>query len=267
MKYPFKKTGVSKRTSHNPANKNTPSPEKFVSNFEGGKNFISKLKKQTTSALPQKKQEVKTAKGRRANSTRWLQWHLNDTYANLAKQEGYFSRAAYKLLEINEKFNLFTKGSAVIDLGAAPGGWSQVTAQQVGLSGLVIGVDLLPIKLESKNFISLQGDFLSETTLAEIKEALNGRKVDVILSDMAPNTTGNIELDHLKIMHLAENVLQFSEGKLSKSGFVVLKFFHGAMQEELSAIAKNLFSKVRFFKPKASRKESKEIYLIARNPL
>lgn len=236
---------------------------KFTKNFQGGKNFIQSLKSPQGLLNRQKKQEVKTAKGRKASSTRWLNWHLNDHYANLAKQEGYCSRASYKLLEINAKFQLIKPGFTVIDLGAAPGGWVQVTHKLVGPQGQIIGVDLLPIKPTFANLHAIEGNFLDPPTIRTITELLPRGTAHVVLSDMAPNTTGNIELDHLKILELAEHVLHFSTEVLTQGGSLALKFFHGAQQQSLANTIRQYFKKVKYFKPDSSRKASKEIYLVA----
>lgn len=207
---------------------------------------------------------VKTAKGRKVSSTRWLQRQLNDPYVQLAKQEGYRSRAAYKLIEINEKFKIFSKGQLVIDLGATPGGWSQVAAQKI-FSEAKWGGKVLAIDLQSMDSISgvtfHQADFLSIENEV-INNWLNGQKVDVILSDMAAAASGHTQTDHLRIMQLCEEVHHFATKYLKVDGVMVTKILRGGTETELLKELKMSFKQVKHFKPKSSRSDSAEMYLV-----
>ena len=207
---------------------------------------------------------VKTAKGRKISSTRWLQRQLNDPYVQLAKQEGYRSRAAYKLKEIDEKYKLFSKGQVVIDLGAAPGGWSQVASQKI-LSGTpwggkILAIDLLAIE-PLPNVKTLQQNFLSLDE-NDILNWLDGQKVDVVLSDMAASASGHTLTDHLLIMQLCEDAFSFAQEHLKEGGAFVAKILQGGTENELLKLLKTHFSKVKHFKPKSSRSESAEMYVV-----
>jgi len=209
-----------------------------------------------------KSTKVKTAKGRKISSTRWLQRQLNDPYALQAKNEGYFSRAAYKLLEIDAKFHILGKDKVIIDLGTAPGGWAQVALKSRPKQ--IIAVDLVPMRdLEGAQFIL--GDFTVESTLKEVLSALTQpkAKANLILSDMAPNSSGHKDLDHLKIIDLCDHALEFAKDVLAKDGTLVMKIFQGGQEKSLAEKLKKAFSQVKFFKPPSSRKESSEIYLVA----
>lgn len=208
---------------------------------------------------------VKTARGRKVGSTRWLQRQLNDPYVARAKAEGMRSRAAYKLMELDEKFQLLRKGVAVVDLGAAPGGWTQVAVDRVHAGqpggGTVVGIDINgwdPIP----NATCLVMDFLDDRAPAAIKAALDG-KADVVLSDMASPTTGHNATDHLRIMGLAEVAWAFAEEILAPGGAFVCKVFQGGTENELLAQIKTRMTSVRHAKPPASRKDSAEMYLVA----
>ncbi len=203
---------------------------------------------------------VKTAKGRKLGSTHWLQRQLNDPYVRKAKAAGYRSRAAFKLLELDDKFQLLRRGMAVADLGAAPGGWCQVAAQRGAAP--VVGVDLLAVEPVTGAQM-LQGDFTDAAVVDALKAALGGR-ADVVLSDMAPNTTGHRETDHLRTVALVEAAVAFGEDVLSPGGALVAKTFQGGAGAELVARVKRSFTDVRHAKPPSSRAESPETYLIAR---
>lgn len=206
---------------------------------------------------------VKTAKGRKISSTRWLERQLNDPYVQRAKSEGYRSRAAYKLIELNEKFHFLKPGMKVIDLGAAPGGWSQVAADIVhnGQKGLVVGVDLL--EMQPLSGVTLfAGDFTQPTVMEHLKQACGG-KVDIVLSDMAPNTTGHTKTDHLRIVALCEEAFHFACDMLKPGGVFISKVFQGGTEAELLHDVKHCFAQVKHAKPKASRAESAEMYLVA----
>ncbi|MCE2927437.1 MAG: RlmE family RNA methyltransferase [Rickettsiales bacterium] len=210
------------------------------------------------------KTRLKTAKGRKTSSTLWLQRQLNDPYVHQAKKDGYRSRAAYKLIEMDDKFRFFRAGQRVLDLGAAPGGWAQVAAARVKssvVSPTVLGVDLLAIDdVAAVTFMKL--DFMDDAAPARIREALGGN-VQVILSDMAPNTTGHTPTDHLRIMVLLEAAYEFAKEVLAKDGAFVAKIFQGGTERELLAAMKKDFAIVKHAKPKASRADSAEMYVVA----
>ena len=206
--------------------------------------------------------KVKTAKGRKISSTNWLRRQLNDPHAIQAKKDGYFSRAAYKLLDIESKFHVLGKGKIIIDLGSAPGSWTQIALKTRAKK--IIAVDLLPMQqLAGVEFI--QGDFTNEATLEKISSALEEKKADIILSDMAPNTSGHKDLDHMKIIDLCEHALEFAKKVLAKDGVLIMKVFQGGEEKSLADKLKKSFAQVKFFKPSANRKKSTEIFLVAIN--
>ncbi|MBI1366836.1 MAG: 23S rRNA methyltransferase [Alphaproteobacteria bacterium] len=201
---------------------------------------------------------VKTARKRKLSSTLWLQRQLNDPFVARAKAEGYRSRAAYKLIELDEKFGLLKKGARVVDLGAAPGGWTQVAVKK---GARVIGIDYLGVPpIPGAEILEL--DFLDETAPAKLK-ALLGGKADVVLSDMAAPTTGHKTTDHLRIIALAEAALDFAEDVLAPGGAFVSKVFQGGAEGELLSRLKQDFETVKHAKPKASRSDSAEMYVVA----
>ncbi len=210
------------------------------------------------------KVRVKTAAKRSVASARWLQRQLNDPYVARARREGYRSRAAFKLLEIDEKFGLLKSGQRVVDLGAAPGGWSQVAAAKVGVEvgkGRVVGIDLLEIEpLPGIDFIQL--DFLAPEAPGRLVELLGG-PANVVLSDMAANATGHKKTDHLKIMGLAETALDFARQVLAPGGVFLAKVLQGGTENTLLADMKRDFAVVRHVKPAASRSDSSELYVLA----
>ena len=204
---------------------------------------------------------VKTAKGRRGASTRWLKRQLNDPYVAEAQRLGYRSRAAFKLAQIDDKYGLFKTGSRVLDLGAAPGGWSQVVLERIGPKGSLIGIDLTEIDpLAGATF--LQGDFLEEDAPERLRAALGG-PADVVLSDMAAPATGHAQTDHLRIMGLAEAAYAFAREVLAPGGAFVAKVLQGGSERALLDALKRDFAKVRHIKPPASRKDSAELYVVA----
>lgn len=208
---------------------------------------------------------VRTAKGRKISSTRWLERQLNDPYVQAAKREGYRSRAAYKLLEIDDKYGLLKPGDVVIDLGAAPGGWTQVAAARVGADrgqGHVVALDLLEVEPVSGATV-LQADFMDEDALARLDEALGGRGANVVLSDMAAPATGHKQTDHLRIVALCEAALDFAEQVLAPGGSFLAKVLQGGTEAALLDRLKRNFAKVRHVKPQASRAESAELYVLA----
>jgi 23S rRNA (uridine2552-2'-O)-methyltransferase len=195
------------------------------------------------------------------SSKRWLVRHLNDPYVALAKKDGYRSRAAYKLIEIDKRFNILKKDSLVVDLGAAPGGWAQV-ASKICSKNAVIAVDLLDIE-PINNVSFIKGDFLDSSTTNSIRNELNGRKPDVIMSDMAPSTCGIKKVDSIRIMNLVSEVFEFSKEFLGESGSMIVKIFQGGAEQSLLKELRKSFGKVNHFKPASSRKESIEMYLVA----
>ncbi len=208
---------------------------------------------------------VRTAKGRKVSSTRWLERQLNDPYVQAAKRDGYRSRAAYKLLEIDDKYKLFRPGRVVVDLGAAPGGWSQVAAARVctGKSpGFVAGLDLLEMEaLPNVNF--LQADFMDDEALRLLEGLLEERRADVVLSDMASPATGHKQTDHLRIMALCEVALDFACRVLAPGGTFLAKVLQGGTEQALLDRLKRGFETVRHVKPEASRADSAELYVLA----
>jgi len=207
------------------------------------------------------KQRVKTGRGRTASQKRWLERQLNDPYVARAKREGYRSRAAFKLIEIDERFKILKPGQRIVDLGAAPGGWSQVAAKIVGPEGRIVGIDLLEIEpMAGVEFIAL--DFL-DPTAPEVLTGLLGGKADLVLSDMAANTTGHKQTDHLRIIGLAETAAEFAREILAPGGTYLAKVFQGGTEGTLLAELKRDFSTVRHVKPNASRADSSELYVLA----
>ncbi len=210
------------------------------------------------------KTRVKTARNRPLASTLWLERQLNDPYVAQAKREGYRSRAAYKLLEIDARYHILKHGQTVVDLGAAPGGWSQVAAAQTGAAegrGKVFGIDLLPVEpVPGVEFRVL--DFLDPEAPRILKDWLGG-PADVVLSDMAANATGHRKTDHLRIMGLVERAAEFAGEILAEGGTFLAKVLQGGTETELLAEFKRQFAEVRHVKPKASRAESSELYVLA----
>ena len=206
------------------------------------------------------RQRVRTAKGRRVSSTRWIERQLNDPYVRRAKAEGYRSRAAYKLLELDERFELLKGVKSVIDLGIAPGGWSQVVKRR-SPKAAVVGIDLLPTD-PIEGVTILQMDFMDDAAPDRLKEALGGL-ADLVLSDMAANTVGHPQTDHLRTMALVEAGLLFATEVLRPGGAYVAKVLAGGADNNLVAELKRHFASVKHAKPPASRKDSSEWYVIA----
>ena len=197
------------------------------------------------------------------SSKQWLRRHVNDPYVQRSKREGYRSRSAYKLTEIDERDRILGPGMLVVDLGAAPGGWSQVAAKRVGPKGTVVAIDLLPVEPISGVTI-LQADFASEEGLSAVEECIQGRKAAVVLSDMAPNMSGIAVSDQARSMELAEIARDFAQLHLQAEGVFVVKVFQGAGYDEYLKSLRNAFQKVMARKPASSRGESAEQYLVAR---
>jgi len=195
-------------------------------------------------------------------SKQWMREHVNDPYVQLAQKDGYRSRAAYKLLEINDKDHLLKPGMVVVDLGATPGGWSQVAAREVGRGGKVIALDLLPLDpLSGVDFI--QGDFREEAVLRQLQGLLAGKQVALVISDMAPNMSGVLTADLARAMYLAELAMEFALEQLQPDGHFLVKVFQGAGFEAYLKLMRSRFAKVQTRKPKASRDRSSELYLLA----
>lgn len=198
---------------------------------------------------------------RSKSSARWLQEHNDDFYVKKSKEMGYRSRAAFKLVEMHEQNALFKPGMLVVDLGAAPGGWSQIAGELVGDSGKVVATDLLAISpLAGVDFV--QGDFTEQSVYDQILAVLGGRKVDLVLSDMAPNISGNKVIDQSKAMYLAELALDFASQSLAPGGVFVVKVFQGAGVDVYRKEVQARFAKLLTKKPKASRPRSKEVYVL-----
>ena len=204
---------------------------------------------------------LRSAKGRSTASQKWLERQLNDPYVRAAQAAGYRSRAAFKLTEIDDRIRLLRPGARVVDLGAAPGGWTQVALQRIGPTGRVVALDLLAMD-PLPGAIVLQGDFQEAAAERAVLEALAG-PADLVLSDMAPNTTGHGATDHLRIMALAELALDFALKVLAPGGGFVAKVFQGGSEKGLLDLLKRHFATVRHVKPPASRKGSSELYVVA----
>lgn len=212
-------------------------------------------------------ERVKTARGRTTSSSRWLQRQLNDPYVAEAKKRGFRSRAAFKLIEIDDKVHLLKPGASVVDLGAAPGGWAQVAVDRVRAgpggsgSGRVVAVDIAEMGAVA-GATMLRLDFLDDMAPGAVRAALAG-PVDVVLSDMAPATTGHPETDHLRIMNLAEAALAFAIEVLKPGGAFVAKLFQGGGETAFAAELRRHFATIRRIKPPASRSDSAEFYFVA----
>ena len=208
---------------------------------------------------------VKTAKGRKKSSTAWLQRQLNDPYVIEAKKQGYRGRAAFKIIELNEQFHFFKKGARVVDLGAAPGGWTQVAVQKTGSTPekpLVFGIDILPMAPVAGAEL-LHMDFTDEKAPETLKNLMGG-PADVVMSDMAANTTGVPSVDHLRTMNLIELAYDFALQVLLPGGWFIAKIFAGGTDNQFLAQMKRNFQLVKHVKPPASRKDSVEYYVVAK---
>src|SRR5271170_4519305 len=207
-------------------------------------------------------ERLKGDKRRKPSSRAWLQRQINDPYVARAKREGFRSRAAFKLAEIDDKFYLLKPGTRVVDLGAAPGGWSEVAMRRVGASGRVVALDILDMKpIAGVEFLKL--DFLDRTAPDRLKGMLGG-KADVVLSDMAANATGHRQTDHLRIMALAEAAVHFALEVLARDGAFLCKVLQGGTEAALLSELKRDFASVKHVKPPASRSDSAELYLLAK---
>lgn len=213
----------------------------------------------------QLKQRVKTARGRKLSSTLWLERQLNDPYVAAAKKQGWRSRAAFKLIELDDKYGFLKPGQIVVDLGAAPGGWSQVAAKRVKAEearGKVVAIDLTDIEpVPGVEFLKV--DFMTDEALAWLQSNLPDGKADIVLSDMAAPASGQPAVDHLRIMALAEAAADFAVKVLTPGGTLLCKVLQGGTEKELLALLKSAFKTVRHVKPPASRSDSTELYVLA----
>lgn len=212
------------------------------------------------------KVRVKTARRRSASSSRWLERQLNDPYVARARDEGYRARSAFKLVEIDDRYRLLAPGKRVVDLGAAPGGWSRIGAERVRSTDadpLVVAVDFLDMD-PLPGVTILKKDFLDDDAPDVIRAALGGEAADVVLSDMAAPTTGHRQTDHLRTIHLCETAADFAVSILNPGGHLVAKVFRGGTEGELLTMLKRSFTSVHHVKPPASRPESVELYLVAK---
>ncbi len=248
-----KKRGLKTQPSSKPAGKKPPGKK------QAGKKQAAAKSEAGHSGQREMRVNVKTAKKRKLSSTLWLDRQLNDPYVARARAEGYRSRAAYKLKELNEKYHLIKKGSRVVDLGCAPGGWLQA-AVEAG-AARVVGIDYLAMP-HVPGTEHLELDFLDDGAPARLKDLLGG-PADIVLSDMAAPTTGHKNTDHLRIIALAEAALDFAEDVLAEGGAFVCKVFQGGAESELLARLKENFSSVKHAKPKSSRADSAEMYVVA----
>lgn len=222
--------------------------------------YTLKGKKMTINTANRIKVKVKTAKYRKKSSTRWLQRQLNDPFVKKAHELGYRSRATFKIIEIDDKFHIFKKGKKVVDIGSAPGGWSDIAVKRVG-KGNVVAIDILNMKpIDGVHFKQI--DFNEDEAKEFLTTALEG-KADVVISDIAPNTTGNANVDHLQIMALVEQAYYFAIEVLRQGGTFVAKVRQGGTEANLLKEMKSKFTTVKHFKPDSSRKESAETYVIA----
>ncbi|MGE0754207.1 MAG: RlmE family RNA methyltransferase [Alphaproteobacteria bacterium] len=210
------------------------------------------------------KTRVKTARKRTPSSTRWLERQLNDPYVQRSKKDGYRCRAVYKILELDDKFRFFKPGKRVLDLGAAPGGWTQIAVERCQSprnDPRVVAMDILAME-PMRGAICIQMDFMAEDAPDKLRKALGG-KADIVMSDMAPNTTGHAATDHLRIMGLLEAAYAFAQEILAPGGVFVAKVFQGGTEQNLLTQMRKDFSVVKHAKPKSSRSDSSEMYVVA----
>ena len=205
--------------------------------------------------------KLKLKKKHKKESSKWLNRHINDEFVLKSKKEGFRSRSSYKLIQINEKFDFLNSSKSILDLGCAPGGWLQVSKKFSSVETKILGVDKLNIEAIPGVWF-YQGDIFEDKVINYI-ETFFQKKIDLIMSDMSPNSTGNKKVDHLRILSLVERVIFISNQLLQKDGFIIIKIFQGGMQGDLMNSMKESLKNIKNFKPKASRKESPEMYLIA----
>ena len=221
-------------------------------------NVLMTKKKTPSGREPAKR--LKTARGRTTSSSRWLQRQLNDPYVQKAQIDGYRSRAAYKIKDIDDKLGFFKPGVTVVDLGAAPGGWAQVAMERRVKK--VVGIDLLPID-PLPGVVFLEMDFTDDEALVALEREIEDKKVDVVMSDIAPNAMGHKQTDHLRIMALVELAYDFAINNLKPDGIFIAKVFQGGAQQDIVATARKDFKTVRHIKPPSSRQDSSETFFIA----
>ena len=205
--------------------------------------------------------KFKLLKKHKKDSNKWLSRHINDEFVLKSKKEGFRSRSSYKLIQINEKFNFLNSSKNILDLGCAPGGWLQVSKKFSSVDSKILGVDKLDIEAVPGVWF-YKGDIFKDEAISYIATFFE-KKVDLIISDMSPNSTGNKKVDHLRILSLVERVVDIANQFLQKDSFIVIKIFQGGMHGDLMNSLKQSFKNIKNFKPKASRKESPEMYLIA----
>ncbi len=232
-----------------------------MSKPKGSKSSAGKSLSDPSLTGRKEKIRVKTVNKRSTSSARWLERQLNDPYVAEAQKRGLRSRAAFKLIELDEKYKLLRKGLRVLDLGAAPGGWSQVAAERVGPKGRVLAVDILAMD-PLPGVTVMQQDFMADEAPARIRAALEG-PADLVMSDMAAPTIGHTRTDHLRIMAMAETAYQFASEVLAPGGTFLCKLFQGGATKSLLDLLKRDFEQVRHVKPPASRADSAEIYVVA----
>ena len=199
---------------------------------------------------------------KRVQASMRLEHARRDYYRRLAKEQGYKSRAAYKLLEIDNSFHIFKKGQKVLDIGCYPGGWLQVASSKVGRTGLVIGIDIRRVDYKASNVKLIEASVEDDGLIDKLYSILNNSKVDLILSDISPNLSGVWSLDHARQIHLSSRVLSIADSLLISNGSAVLKVFDGDMLKEFISKVKSMFTRVHIYKPRSSRKESSELYLV-----
>ena len=202
-------------------------------------------------------------KQKNKDSNRWLDRHLNDEYVIKSKIDGFRSRSSYKLIQINDKFKFFKNSNLILDLGCSPGGWLQVSKKLAPKNSKILGIDKIDLKSIPKVKF-LKNDIFDNEIFEKINNFFEGKKIDLILSDMSPNASGNKNVDHLRIVSIIEKVLDISDYFLSKNGFLIAKIFQGGAQGDLVQKMRETLSLIKYFKPKASRSESPETYLIAK---
>ena len=206
--------------------------------------------------------KLKDAKYHSSSSNRWLERQLNDPYVAEAKRLGYRSRAAFKLIQLDEKYKFLTKNKVIVDLGCAPGGWSQVAVMKLKGTGKLVGLDILPTEpMNGATFICQ--DFTEEGATEKLLDLLSGQKANIVMSDMAANTTGHQQTDHLRTIGLVEAAYDFAKTVLEKDGIFIAKVFQGGAEGNLLTDMKKNFKKVSHFKPDASREKSPECYVVA----
>lgn len=227
---------------------------------------MAKLTKSAKEVRGRKMLTVRLKDGRyhTSSSNRWLERQLNDPYVAEAKNRGYRSRAAFKLIQLDEKYKFLSKNKIIVDLGCAPGGWSQIAASKLKNTGKLVGLDILPTEpLDGATFVCQ--DFTTEDATEKLLALLDGQKADIIMSDMAANTTGHQQTDHLRTIGLVEAAYEFAKTVLAPGGIFIAKVFQGGAEGELLTDMKQNFAKVSHYKPDASREKSPETYVVAEN--